>query len=266
MKIGKLNLQGGKNINVAKRKVASAKGFMFNQHNVNISREGIRNLQQRICITETTANIVNATTTAIGINAIGNDVIKKNDRLVIVNPITGVATNIVVTADVKSSDTSISINTTAISSPLGSFIMYQEEFLNYYVRGGTITKKTTIANAAYKTLNTSPITLVTGVTGMVMIPVNLVIITNGYLSDDEGNNNYLYCGHGTTSTAGRFWDTIRSFNYRVRSNSTWNMTGDTGQIMNDSISGDGINLYSDADFESDEFALTVYLTYRIDSA
>ena len=45
MKAGKLNIQGGKNINVAKRKVASARGFMFNQHNVNISREGLRNLQ-----------------------------------------------------------------------------------------------------------------------------------------------------------------------------------------------------------------------------
>ena len=265
MKGGKFNIQGGKIVNQSQAEIKKNQGFMYNQHNANISRLGLRQLQQRICITETTADIVNATTTAISINAIGNDVIKKNDRLVIVNPVTGIATDIVASADVKSSDTSISINTTVIYAPTGSFIMYQEEFLNYYVRGGTITKKITILNAAYKTLNTSPITLVTGVTGMVMIPVNLLIITNGYSSDDEGNDKYLYCGHGTTSTAGRFWDAIRSFNYRVRSNSTWNMTGDTGQIMNDTISGDGINLYSSGDFESDEFALTVYLTYRIDS-
>ncbi len=100
MKAGKLNIQGGKNINVAKRKVASARGFMFNQHNVNISREGLRNLQQRLCITETTADIT-GTVTSIGINTTGYDIIKNLDKLIIVNPVTGVGSDVNVTADVK---------------------------------------------------------------------------------------------------------------------------------------------------------------------
>lgn len=43
------------------------------------------------------------------------------------------------------------------------------------------------------------------------------------------------------------------------------MTGDTGKIFGSSVSGQPIKLYSDGSFESDNFSLTVYLTYRIDS-
>ncbi len=265
MKGGKLNIQGGKNINVANKKVATARSSMFNQHNVNVSREGLKNLQQRLCITELSAS-VSGTVTSLSINVTSFDVIKANDKLIVVDPVTGFASDIQATADVKATDTTISIASVTLFYPREAFIMFQEEYLNYFVRGGTITYKTTILNAAYKTLNTSPVTLVAGQVGLVMIPVNLLIITGGYSSDDEGNDKYLYCGHGTTALSGKFWDSIRSFNYRVRSNSTWNMTGDTGQIMDDSIAGDGINLYSSGDFESDDFSLTVYLTYRIDSA
>tara|TARA_R100000458_G_C8232031_1_gene213448 strand:- start:293 stop:1090 length:798 start_codon:yes stop_codon:yes gene_type:complete len=265
MKAGKLNIQGGKNINVAKRKVASARGFMFNQHNVNISREGLKNLQQRLCITETTADIA-GTVTSIGINTTGYDIIKNLDKLIIVNPVTGVGSDVNVTADVKGSDNLISVASVVLYAPAGSFVMFQEEFLNYFVRGGTITYKTTIANAAYKTLNSVPVTLVSGVTGLVMIPVNLLIITDGYISDDEGNDKYLYCGHGIGILSGTFWDSIRSFNYRERANTTWNMTGDTGKIFASSVAGEPIKLYSSGAFESDDFSLKVYLTYRIDSA
>lgn len=265
MKAGKLNLQGGKNINVAKRKVATAKGYMFNQHNVNVSREGLRNLQQRLTITETTSNI-SGTITSIGINTTGFDIIKNGDKLIIVNPVTGVGVDVNVTADVKGSDNLIAVASVVLYAPAGSFVMFQEEFLNYFVRGGTITYKTTISNADYKTLNTSPVTLVTGSTGLVMIPVNLLIITDGYSTDDEGNSVTLFCGHGTSTSAGQYWDNILAFNFRLRNNSTWNMTGDTGKIYNTSISGQGINLYSSGAFESDDFTLKVYLTYRIDSA
>ena len=263
MKGGKLNIQGGKNF--AKTKVANSRSNMFNQHNVNVVRSGIRNLQQRIAITETTADIT-STVTSMGISAVGFNVIKKNDRLIVVNPITGVGADVTASADVKPTDTTISINSVTLFAPSGSYVMFQEEWMNYFIRGGTITSKTIILNAAYKTLSSSPITLVSGVSGIVLIPVNLLIITDGYSSDDEGNNKTLYCGHGTTATPKRLWDSIGSFNYRERSNTTWNMTGDTGMIMNDSVAGDGINLYSSGDFESNEFTLTVYLTYRIDSA
>jgi len=264
MKAGKLNIQGGKNINVAKRKVANARSAIFNQHNVNVVRSGIRELQQRVAITELSAS-VSGTVTSLSINVTSFDIIKANDKLILVHPVTGVASDIQATEDVKATDTSISIASVTLYSPSGSFIMFQEEFLNYFVRGGTITYKTTIANADYKTLNTSPVTLVAGQTGLVMIPVNLLIITSGYSSDEENNDRYLYCGHSTSTLGGRYWDSIRSFNYRVRSNSTWNMTGDTGVIHQDSIKGEGINLYAGGSFESDDFSLLVYLTYRIDS-
>ena len=264
MKGGKLNIQGGKNINVAKRKVANARSFMFNQHNVNISREGLRNLQQRICITETSADIT-GTVTSVGIVAAAKDIIKNGDKLIIVNPVTGVGSDVVARADVKSTDTQITVSSVVLYAPKGSFVMYQEEWLNYFIRGGTITYKTTILNSAYKTLNTSPITLITGVSDLVMIPVNLLIITDGYSWDDEGNNKTLYCGHGTSTSAANFWDSIASFNYRERANTTWNMTGDTGKIFPSSVSGEPIKLYSSGDFESDDFTLKVYLTYRIDS-
>ena len=265
MKGGKLNIQGGKIFNTSQADIKKNQGFMFNQHSNNVTRLGLKQLQQRLAITETTSDIVNATTTSIPINSTGFDIIKSLDRLVIVNPVTGVATNISPSADVKSTESTMSISSTPIYSPSGSFIMFSEHFFNYFVRGGTITVKTLINNANYKTLNTSPTTLVAGVTGQVMIPVNLLIITSGYVNDDEGNNRTLYCGHGTTQGTGTFWDSIRSFNYRERSNSTWNMTGDTGKIFGSSVSGQPIKLYSDGSFESDDFSLTVYLTYRIDS-
>ena len=131
MKAGKLNLQGGKNINVAKRKVARAKGYMFNQHNVNVSREGLRNLQQRLTITETTSNI-SGTITSIGINTTGFDIIKNGDKLIIVNPVTGVGVDVNVTADVKGSDSLIAVASVVLYAPAGSFVMFQEEFLNYF--------------------------------------------------------------------------------------------------------------------------------------
>ena len=265
MKAGKLNIQGGKNINVAKRKVAKAKSFMFNQHNVNISREGLKNLQQRLCITETTTNIA-GTVTSIGINTTGFDIIKNADKLIIVNPVTGVGTDVNVTADVKGSDSSISVASVVLYAPAGSFVMFQEEFLNYFVRGGTITYKTTILNAAYKTLNTSPVTLVTGASGLVLIPVNLLIRTTDFSSDREDNSFTLYCGHGTSTVKGRYWDSISRFNYRFLGDSTWNMRGTTGAIEALNIDGKSIKLYSNGDFESSDFNLVVYLTYRIDSA
>ena len=138
MKGGKLNIQGGKNINVAKRKVANARSFMFNQHNVNISREGLRNLQQRICITETSADIT-GTVTSVGIVAAAKDIIKNGDKLIIVNPVTGVGSDVVARADVKSTDTQITVSSVVLYAPKGSFVMYQEEWLNYFIRGGTIT-------------------------------------------------------------------------------------------------------------------------------
>lgn len=265
MKGGKLNIQGGKIFNTSQADIKKNQGFMFNQHSNNVTRLGLKQLQQRLAITETTADIVNATTTSIPINATVNDIIKTKDKLLIVNPVTGVATSITASSDVKGTDTTISIVSATIYAPTGSFIMFSEDWLNYFVRGGTITVKTLINNANYKTLNTSPVTLVSAITGLVMIPVNLLIITSGYVNDDEGNNRTLYCGHGTTQGTGTFWDSIRSFNYRERSNSTWNMTGDTGKIFGSSVSGQPIKLYSDGSFESDNFSLTVYLTYRIDS-
>lgn len=261
----KLNIGGGKLFNRSQGKLSSFKGFMGNQNNSNVARTGLRNLQQRLTITETSADII-GTVTAIGINTTGFDIIKNGDKLIIVNPVTGVGTDVNVTADVKGSDSLIAVASVVLYAPAGSFVMFQEEFLNYFVRGGTITYKTTIANADYKTLNTSPVTLVTGASGLVMIPVNLLIITDGYSTDDESNSRTLFCGHGTGTTAGTYWDNILAFNYRLRNNSTWNMTGDTGKIYNSSIAGQGINLYSSGSFESDDFTLKVYLTYRIDSA
>ena len=265
MKGGKFNIQGGKIFNKSQGEIKKNQGFMYNQHNANISRLGLRLLQQRLCITETTADIA-GTVTSIGINATSFDIIKNADKLIVVNPVSGVGIDVDVTADVKGTDNSIAVASVVMYAPAGSFVMFREEFMNYFIRGGTITYKTTIANADYKTLFSSPVTLVAGATGLVMIPVNLLIITDGYSSDDEGNNKTLYCGHGTSTTAGRFWDSISSFNYRERANTTWNMTGDTGKIFASSISGEPIKLYSNGDFESDEFILKVYLTYRIDSA
>lgn len=261
----KLNIGGGKLFNRSQGKLSSFKGFMGNQNNANVTRTGLRNLQQRLTITETSADIA-GTVTSIAINTTGFAIIKNADKLIIVNPVTGVGTDVNVTADVKGSDVSISVASVVIYAPAGSFVMFQEEFLNYFVRGGTITTKKLISNADYKTLNTSPVTLVTGVTGLVMIPVNLLIITDSYSTDDESNNIILYCGHGTSTTAGQYWDNILSFNYRLRKNTTWNMTGDTGKIYDSSIAGQAINLYSNLAFESDDFTLKVYLTYRIDSA
>ena len=265
MTVTKLNLQKGRSYNQSQKELNKSTSDLFNQHNLNVTRLGLKQLQQRLSITETTADVVNASTTSISINTTGFDIIKNKDRLVIVNPVTGVATNISPTADVKGTDTTMSISSAIIYAPSGSFIMFSDDFLNYFIRGGTITVKTIISNANYKILNTSPTTLVSGVTGQVMIPVNLLIITSGYVNDDEGNNRTLYCGHGTTTGTGTYWDSIRSFNYRERSNSSWNMTGDTGKIFGSSVSGQPIKLYSDGSFESDDFSLTVYLTYRIDS-
>ena len=265
MKGGKLNLQGNKIVNRSQAEIKKNQGFMYNQHNFNVTRLGLKQLQQRLAITETTSDIT-GTVTAIGINTTGFDIIKNADKLIIVNPVTGIGTDVNVTADVKGSDVLIAVASVVLIAPAGSFVMFQEEFLNYFVRGGTITYKTTIANADYKTLNTSPVTLVTGASGLVMIPVNLLIITDGYSTDDESNSRTLFCGHGTGTTAGGYWDNILAFNYRLRNNSTWNMTGDTAKIYNSSIAGQGINLYSSGSFESDDFTLKVYLTYRIDSA
>lgn len=265
MKGGKLNIQGGKIFNTSQADIKKNQGFMFNQHSNNVTRLGLKQLQQRLAITETTADIVNATTTSIPINATVFDIIKTKDKLLIVNPVTGVATSITASADVKSTDTTLSILSATIYAPTGSFIMFSDDWLNRFVRGGTITVKTLINNTDYKALALSPVTLVSGITGLVMIPVNLLIITSGYVNDDEGNNRTLYCGHSTTTGSGTYWDSIRSFNYRERNNSTWNMTGDTGKIFGSSVSGQPINLYADGSFESDDFSLTVYLTYRIDS-
>jgi hypothetical protein len=266
MKAGKLNIQGGKNINVAKRKVASARGFMFNQHNVNISREGLKNLQQRLGITTLSADAI-GTKTAIAINAIGKNVINTADELVIVCAVTGVKQSVVASDLVSSTDTSISINSSVLYFAAGDYVMFEEDFLNYYIRGGTITSRTILSNAQYRALNTTPITLATGATGLVLIPVNLVIIAVGYSSDKEDNRHDLYCGHSPTNStlAAQYWDSIRNFNYRVMSDSTWNMTGDTGMIQPASIRTLDIKLYSSGDYESADFSLKVYLTYRIDS-
>lgn len=268
MKGGKLNIQGGKIFNTSQADIKKNQGFMFNQHSNNVTRLGLKQLQQRLSITETTSDIIASTTTSIPINATVSDIIKTKDKLLIVNPVTGVATSITASSDVKGTDTTLSIVSSTIYAPTGSFIMFSEDWLNYFVRGGTITLKHTILNSAYKTLDSSPVTLVSGSPGLVMIPIGLTIITDGYVNDDEGNNRTLYLGHSTTTTSGTFWDKLTSFNYRQRNNSTWAMLGEkhsSGKIFNSSISGQPIKLYSSGSFESDDFSLIVYLTYRIDS-
>ena len=265
MKGGKLNLQGNKIVNRSQAEIKKNQGFMYNQHNFNVTRLGLKQLQQRLAITETTSDIT-GTVTSIGINTTGFDIIKNADKLIIVNPVTGVGIDVNVTADVKGSDSLISVASVVLIAPAGSFVMFQEEFLNYFVRGGTITYKTTIANADYKTLNTSPVTLITGASGLVLIPVNLLIRTTDFSSDREDNSFNLYCGHGTSTVSGRYWDSISRFNYRTLGNSTWNMSGKTGSIEALDIDGKSIKLYSNGNFESSDFGLKVYLTYRIDSA
>tara|TARA_B100001094_G_scaffold90714_1_gene86751 strand:- start:2373 stop:3173 length:801 start_codon:yes stop_codon:yes gene_type:complete len=266
MKGGKLNLQKGRSYNQSQKELNKSTSNTFNQHNVNATRLGLKQLQQRLAITTTSADIT-GTVTSIGIVATGFATIKRNDELLIVNPVTGASSEVKTDNDVKITDNYISVLSVTLYAPSGSFILFKQSFLNYFIRGGTITYKTTILNAAYKTLGTTPVQLVAGVAGMVMIPINLLIIVGGHVAIRETNNRTLYCAHGTSGAPRNYWDSIRGFNFGMRSNSTWNMRGISGCIFETaSVKDLGINLFASGDFANNDYSLNVYLTYRIDSA
>lgn len=259
-------MQGGKIVNKSQSEIKKQQEFMYNQHNFNVTKLGLKQLQQRLSITTTSADIT-GTVTSIGIVATSFATIKNNDKLLIVNPVTGASSELTVTNDVKGTDNYISVSSISLYAPSGSFILFKQSFLNYFIRGGTITYKTTILNAAYQSLGTTPIQLVSGVAGMVMIPINLLIITGGHVNNAEVNSRTLYCSHGTSGAPRNYWDSINGFNHRMRNNSTWNMRGDSGCIFEtNSVKDLGINLFASGDFQSTDYLLNVYLTYRIDSA
>ena len=83
MKGGKLNLQKGRSYNQSQKELNKSTSNTFNQHNVNATRLGLKQLQQRLAITTTSADIT-GTVTSIGIVATGFATIKRNDELLIV--------------------------------------------------------------------------------------------------------------------------------------------------------------------------------------
>ena len=260
-----VNFNGGKIYKKTQKTIFGSQADLYRQQQVNVVRGGLKNEQDRTCITTLTAD-ASGTTTSLTITAVGTNTIRKGDELFIVSKVNNSKQKVVVSQTPSSTDTTLNITSTSLAPfPSGSYIFFSNALMNQRIAGGLLLSIVDLTNAQYKSLGSTEQTLVPADANGYIFPVNVWIETTGYVSSSgETSNRNLYLRYdGGSST--NYLSSIRSFNRGVRSNSTYvfDLTGVGGKIQNSSILGEALEIQASGNFTDNEFGLRIFTQYQM---
>ena len=183
-------------------------------------------------------------------------------------------------SDLLKTDSTITITSTSFVKGTdvfrsGSFIIADQ---NLIVERTSLTpnfKRFSVNNASYRTLNTSPLTLLPAETGVLHLPLSCHIRYIHGGTDEMARAN-VFIGHNSgITTSGNFWSSIASLGYRATSSMLLEMgagievTSGTNSWRHSyslSSSNDGVGLavklYASAGLSSPTNSLDIYFYYK----
>lgn len=231
------------------------------------------------CIARTKTPIYDGTLASLNIIPTGVDnLLKKGDTFYIFNTNTFRSTQLTADDDLTSTATLVRFSSTVFTKadyyPSGSYIIADNKKQIKKVSEGLVYKKFTLTNAEYTALNTTPYTLLTGLTNYIHMPVSCYIqLIHGA---DEMTTADLYIGHTSGSTTVKdYWASLDRAFYRERNNvliqlgaSTYGAGSSTGyqsiptKSKDDDARGDSLYLYSTSDFTSASNIIVLHLWYQ----
>lgn len=260
-----VNFQGGKVIKKSQKNIFGGKADIYNQHQINVLRGGLKNNQDNLCITTTTA-AASGTTTSLTVAAPTHATIRKGDKLIIVGKTNGGSQTITAAISLSGTDTTLHISSVSLAPfEAGSYIMFNNQDLNRRIAGGLFLSIVDLDNAAYQALGTTEQTLVSADANSYIFPVQIWIEVNGYVSSGETVNKNLYIRYnGGDST--NYLGTISSFNRGGRADSTWivPLTGTSShKIQSGSVHGEALEIQASGDFASTDFTLRIFTQYQL---
>ena len=207
-----------------------------------------------------------------------DSLVKKGDTFYIYNPRTFRYKKLTADQDLNSGDTSIRFTSTTFTRgeyyPTNSYIIADNKQQIKKVNEGVLYKKFTLSNAEYKTLYTSPYTLLTGESNYIHMPITCYI---QYIHGaDEMTRADLYIGHDSgTTTIGEYWGSVNEAFYRHRNavllqigastysaGSSGNYIGTVYKSSSDDARADDLTLYTTADYTSASSYIIVHLWYQ----
>ena len=231
------------------------------------------------CITTTNEHLTtNQSIHSITINAAQYDrMLKKGDTFYLVNRKSFNMKKLMCDNDLLNGITTLSITSTAFTKadwfPLGSFIVADNKKSVEVVSNAPLFKKISLTNTEYKSLNTSPFTLLSAETGVLKIPLNIAV---RYIHGaDEMTRAKIYIGHNSPQYfVGTYWASIDNAFYRGRDNQLLNFGSESygaestskykftniKSSSNDAF-GLALKLYANTDFTSASSTIEIYINY-----
>lgn len=260
-----VNFHGGKIYKKTQKTIFGSQADLYRQQQVNVVRGGLKNEQDRTCITTLTAD-ASGTTTSLSITSVGANTLRKGDEILIVSKVNNSSQKVIVSQTPSTTATTLNITSTSLAPfPSGSYIFFSNSLMNQRIAGGLLLSIVDLTNAQYKSLGSTEQTLVPADANGYIFPVNVWIETTGYVSSSgEASNRNLYLRYdGGSST--NYLSSIRSFNRGVRSNSTYvfDLTGVSGKIQNSSILGEALEIQASGNFTDNEFGLRIFTQYQM---
>lgn len=267
---GIVNFHGGKIYKKTQKVIFGAKSRLYSENKFNMLRSSFSNTAERTRITATSA-IVEGTTTSIPITPTGAPIIRKGDRLLIVDSITNAYQEVTVTQTVSKADSSITITSIDLGPyNSGSSIYFSAQTMSQRIAGGVLLSEVDIDNAGYVALGTTPQTIVSSNSNGYIFPVQIWIQVLGWTSSagNESANETLYVWYSSSGGTSNYLGRIPSFNRGARANSTWIFPllgyNEGGRIqINNTFSGEGLVLQSSGNFASSQFTLKVFVQYQM---
>ena len=260
-----VNFHGGKIYKKTQKTIFGSQADLYRQQQVNVVRGGLKNEQDRTCITTLTAD-ASGTTTSLTITAIGYNTIRKGDELFIVSKVNNSKQKIVVSQTPLTTDTTLHITSTSLGPfPSGSYIFFSNALMNQRIAGGLLLSIVDLTNAEYKSLGSTEQTLVPANANGYIFPLNVWVETTGYTSGSgENSSNSLYLRYNGGSSS-NYLSAISRFNKRVRSNATFifDLTGVSGKIQGSSVIGEALEIQASANFTDNDFGLRIFTQYQM---
>lgn len=263
---GQVNFHGGKIIKKTQKSVFGSQALTFQQHQMNVVRGGLYNQQERTCITTLSADLASdSAVTTISINAIGDDIIKEGDKLLIVSRVNNNYAEVTATASVGAAAVAISITSKVLPPfPSGAFIFFNKRTENIMLSRALYYTETTVSNAEYQALGTTEITLVPASDGLILPVAIYIQAIDG--SNRELTNSDLYFMYENGLVASKYLAYFSRFNSGGREDGFWvaQLTGHTNnQIMNSIPTAESFVMKATVDFTSTSFSLVVTTQYQM---
>tara|TARA_R100001086_G_scaffold199785_2_gene115985 strand:- start:8069 stop:9052 length:984 start_codon:yes stop_codon:yes gene_type:complete len=238
----------------------------------------------RNCIAQTKSKIRPGTHTSIDVanptGHLGNYLLRKGDAFYIYNRKTFQCIRLVCDADQTDAATSITITSTVFtvndSFISGSYIIPDFRLITERVSNAPEFKRFDLTNSAYRSLNTSPLTLVAGQSGTLIIPLNVTILFNhGGTGHDEMTAADMYVGlYAPSIGTAQYWASIDRFAFRSRDPLLYQLSpGIYGAGSSTNFQyiaqktrltpiGKDLKLYTTANFTSTGNTITVLIYYK----